>query len=67
MVEINQFGSPNQPNQQDFGNRSQQTNSQFQSNQSFNNQTAQNQNFNQQTNSAKGLFQIPEKFLQLIP
>jgi len=65
MVEINQFSFPNQPNQQDFGNQSQQVNSQFQSNQAFN--QSQNQNFNQQVNQPKGLFQIPEKFLQLVP
>ena len=65
MVEINQFSSPNQPNQQDFGNQSQQTNSQFQSNQTFN--QSQHQNFNQSQTQPKGLFQIPEKFLQLIP
>jgi len=63
MVEINQFSFLNQPNQQDFGNQSQQTNSQFQSNQAFNQQA----NFNQSQTQPKGLFQIPEKFLQLIP
>jgi hypothetical protein len=58
MVEINQpgFASNQQANQ--FQNQ--------QTNQGFN-QTTQNPNFNQQANSAKGIFQIPEKFLQLIP
>ena len=61
MIEINPFA--NQTNQQ--ANQGFAEQSQFQSNQAFN--QSQNQNFNQQTNSAKGLFQIPEKFLQLIP
>ena len=61
MIEINSFA--NQTNQQ--ANQGFAEQSQFQSNQAFN--QSQNQNFNQQTNSAKGLFQIPEKFLQLIP
>jgi hypothetical protein len=63
MVEINQFNQTEPGFNQSQNQFQNQANSQ---NQGFN-QTAQNQNFNQQANSAKGLFQIPEKFLQLIP
>jgi len=49
-----------------------QSNGQFQSNSSqtqsqFSEQLAQSQPLNNQLTSSKGLFQIPEKFLQLIP
>jgi len=56
MIEINPFA--NQQANQGFAEPNQ-------SNQAFN--QSQHQNFNQQTNQPKGLFQIPEKFLQLIP
>jgi len=67
MVKLNNFGQP-QPNQQTNFNQ----NAQFQSNQSqtqsqFPEQPAQNQSLNNQLAPQKGLFQIPEKFLQLIP
>src|SRR3954451_21268965 len=61
MVEINQFSSPNQ------NADNQQTNpSQTNPNQAFNQQNSFNQAqpLNQ---SPKGLFQIPDKFLQLLP
>jgi hypothetical protein len=68
MVKVNNFGSQ-QLNQQTSFN---QANAQFQSQPSqnpsqFPEQPAQNQTLNNQLTSPKGLFQIPEKFLQLIP
>jgi len=68
MVKVNNFGSQ-QLNQQTSFN---QANGQFQSQPSqnpsqFQEQPAQNQALNNQLTSPKGLFQIPEKFLQLIP
>ena len=54
MVKIDQFGSPNQT----FTDNQ---------NQAFqNSQSSSQQTFNQPLNQ-KGLFKIPEKFLQLIP
>jgi hypothetical protein len=60
MVEINQFSSQPGFNQ----NRQNQTNQEFNQQNSFN--QSQNQPLNNQL-SPKGLFQIPDKFLQLIP
>ena len=56
MVEINQFGSQNP---QGFNNQNQ--------NHQFNQQTSFNQAPPNNQLAPKGLFQIPEKFLQLIP
>jgi hypothetical protein len=55
MVEINQFN-----NQQSFANQNQ-------ANQAFNQQNQTFQNPQNQVLQPKGLFQIPEKYLQLIP
>jgi hypothetical protein len=57
MIEINPFANQtNQQANQGFAEPNQ-------SNQTFNQQA----NFNQSQTQPKGLFQIPEKFLQLIP
>jgi len=67
MVKLNNFGS--QPSQPTGFNQNSQFSSQTNQNQTqFTEQPAQNQStLNNQSAPPKGLFQIPEKFLQLIP